>query len=265
VQLRLDVIQTAAQNLLTTMKQYSAPPQTLLGVGIYTFNSTFQPVYPCSSSGCQQFGTDLDAASDILNVCTGNQTSGCLLPPVTTDQPNTDFPDVFAAAATFLKGTSGNGLSPATAKKNLFIITDGISDWPPSGQVVGPMDQLEPLQSDGTHSPCTQLKSQGFTIYVLYTPYEPIPTWTYSYWPQPQTATYPGNYTLQNFATIADPTTFPNYNANYPSDTPVAAALRACATDHDNGFYVASDSMSINKALQNMLAIALNAAARVTN
>jgi hypothetical protein len=280
VKLRLDVVQQAAQSLLQTMQTYSKPPQTLLNVGIYTFNSSLQPVYPCQSlTGCgSPFGSDLTTASNDLNVCTSGETSGCLLPPVTLDQPNTNYPNVFTQAAAFLAGTAGNGLSPTTAFKNLFIITDGVSDWnvdannqpvgvnangAPNGgvrQVVGPLDQL-------IVQPCSALKQAGFTIYVLYTPYQPLPTWTYSYTANPAlpagVESYPAGQTLQNFVTEADPTTFPDYNAQY-ADTPIQAALRACATS-PNGFYTANDPTDINNALQQMLAAALNSAAQVTN
>jgi Flp pilus assembly protein TadG len=278
VTLRLDLVQNAAQTVISTMEQYSPGTQSLLGVGVYTFNSSFQPVYPCTSlTGCPSpFGTNLAAAYADLAVCTGTQTSGCLLPPITGDSPETDFPAVFSQAATFLAGTAGNGASPATAVKDLFLITDGITDWnlignqiSPSStqgtQTVGPIDQLQA-------NICQQLKNQGITLYVLYTPYEPLPTWTYSYTTMPQTefgvsypsgVTYPNGVTLQNFVTETDPSSFPDYNANYPTDTPVQAALRACASSPSN-FYTASSQADINTALQTMLSSALNSAARIT-
>jgi len=282
VTLRLDIVQQAAQNLLTTMQNYSKPPQTLLNVGIYTFNSSLQPVYPCTSlTGCASpFGDDLGQASKDIKPCTGTETTGCLIPPITLDKPNTYFPNVFAQAAAFLAGKPGDGLSQATAYKNLFIITDGVSDWnidannqpvgvnpdgSPNGgvqQAVGPLDQL-------IVKPCDALKNAGFTIYVLYTPYQPLPTWTYSYTQQASLPAgvnyYPYGVTLQNFVTENDPTTFPDYNPQLTQpDTPIQAALRACATN-SNGFYTANDSADINNALQQMLATALNSAARVTN
>jgi hypothetical protein len=76
--------------------------------------------------------------------------------------------------------------------------------------------------------------------------------------------TYPSGSTLQNFVTEADPTTFPNYNSLYPNDTPVMAALRACASDPAY-FYTATNQADISTALNSMLSSALNAAARVVN
>ncbi len=286
VTLRLDVVQNAAQSVISSMQKYSNPAQSLLSVGIYTFNSTFQPVYPCTSvdSCASPFGTDLTTASDDLIPCTRGQTSGCLLPPITKDSPNTDFPNVFAQAAQFLKGTAGTGATAATALKNLFIITDGISDWPVDGtntpvavaadgsplgepnvtQVVGPIDQL-------IAKPCDAIKASGVTVYVLYTPYEPLPTWTYSSTTNPYAEPaglnyYPKAVTLQNYVTELDPTSFPDYNATpiAATDTPVAAALRACASE-PSYFYTASDKKGITDALNAMLALALNSAARVTN
>jgi Flp pilus assembly protein TadG len=263
VQLRLDVVQAAAQSVITQMEQYSPSPQTLLGIGLYTFNSSFQPLYPCTTTtGCStQFGTNLATAYSDLAICSGTQTTGCLLPPITSDSPNTDIADSFSQAATFLAGTAGTGASQSKAIKNLFIITDGISDWPSgsAAQVVGPIDQL-------VVNPCQQLKNQGFSVYVLYTPYYPLPTWTYSLGVNGASpvGTYPGGYTLQNFVTMANSTTFADYNANYSTDTPVMAALRACASDPAY-FYTATNQADITAALNAMLSSALNASARVIN
>jgi hypothetical protein len=165
--------------------------------------------------------------------------------------------------------------------KNLFIITDGISDWPVDGtgtpvgfsgvntpqagwQVVGPMDQL-------VVKPCDALKASGITVYVLYTPYQPLPTWTYSstnnkYSEPVGVNYYPGSVTLQSYVTEADPSTFPDYTAasSEAGDTPVQAALRACASQ-PSYFYTAIDAADIKTALDAMLAQALNSAARVTD
>jgi hypothetical protein len=168
---------------------------------------------------------------------------------------------VFTQAASFLAGSAGDGSTQAKAIKNLFIVTDGVNDSTYLGlQVVGPMDQT-------IASPCQALKNQGITIYVLYTPYYPVPVPTYA---DQQNASpigaYPSGVTLQSFATETDPSNFPNYNsASYATgDTPLTAALRACATDHQNGFYTATNSADITAAMQKMLASALNAAARAT-
>jgi Flp pilus assembly protein TadG len=262
INLRLDVVQSAAQQVVQSMITYSPAPQSLLGVGIYTFNTTLQPVYPCTSliACASPFGTNLSTAYSDLAICSGTQTTGCLLPPVTNDQPNTDINTVFSEAALFFKGTAGDGSTQAKAIKNLFLITDGISDWSYLGnQVVGPIDSL-------VANPCAQIKNQGITLYVLYTPYYPIPTWTYTQVQNPQTLayTYPAGVILSQFVTEANPTNFPNYNANYPTDTPVQAALRACASNPAY-FYTATNQADINAAMQSMLASALNSAARVTN
>jgi hypothetical protein len=265
VQLRFDLIQSAAQQVLKTMIASSQPPQTLLGVGIYTFSSSLQPIYPCSSiNGCTSpFGTDLNTALSDLGTCSGSQTTGCISPAVVADAtPQTNYQNVFTQAASFLAGTAGNGTTPAKAIKNLFIVTDGVNDATYlTQQLVGPLDQM-------IVNPCQALKNQGITIYVLYTPYYPVPVPTYA--DQQNLAspvgTYPAGVTLQNFATEADPSNFPNYNAaSYAAgDTPLTAALRACATDHQNGFYTATNSTDINTAMQKMLASALNASARAT-
>jgi Flp pilus assembly protein TadG len=268
VQLRLDVVQSAAQQVIQTMIQYSPPPQTLLGVGIYTFNTALTPQYPCTSlSGCTTpFGTDLTTALGDLAVCSGTQSSGCLLPPVSGDSSETYYATVFPQVQSLL-GTSGDGSTAAKPLKNLFIVTDGINDSLLYGtQIVGPMDQA-------VAAPCAGIKANGVTVYVLYTPYLPIPTWTYDYTAMPA---YPGgagypSAVLNQFVTEHNPASFPNYNASYEPgpapgyvyDTPVMAALRACASSPGN-FYTASNPADISTAMQAMLSAALNSAARVT-
>jgi Flp pilus assembly protein TadG len=263
VTLRLDVVQNAAQSVIQQMEQYSPAPQTLLGIGVFTFNTAFQPVYPCTTTnGCTQpFSNNLASAYSSVGACSGTQTTGCLVPPISGDSPQTDFANVFSQAATVLAGSAGDGSTAAKAIKNLFLVTDGITDWPGggSGQVVGPIDML-------VVNPCQSLKNQGYTIYVLYTPYYPIPTWTYGYGQNiaSPVGTYPAGLTLAQYVTDTNHPSFPDYNAKYPTDPPVNAALRACASS-PNYFYTASDQTGINTAMTQMLASALNAAARVTN
>jgi Flp pilus assembly protein TadG len=265
VQLRLDLVQSAAQQVVKSMINSSPPPQTLLGIGIYTFSTSLTPLYPCStlSSCTTPFGTDLNTAYADLASCGTSQTTGCFSSPVTTAAvAYTNYPNVFSQAASLFTGSAGNGTSSANAIKNLFIVTDGINDWNYLGiQFVGPMDVL-------VSNPCQTLKNQGYTIYVLYTPYYPIPAITYASQQNPAspTSSYPAGITLQTYNTETDPSSFPDYNsASYAaSDTPVQAALRACATDHQNGFYTATNSTDINAAMQKMLASALNSAARAS-
>jgi Flp pilus assembly protein TadG len=262
VQLRFDVVQSAAQQVIQSMLKYSPTPQTLLGVGVYTFGDTFQPLYPCTTTvGCPSpFGTDLNAALSDISTCTGTQTIGCYAAPITkVAVSSTYMGSSFTQAAAFLTGTTGTGATQATAIKDLFIVTDGIEDINVAGiQYVGPLDHT-------VANPCQQIKNQGITIYVLYTPYYPIDAQSYAdvVYPASPNGLYPAA-TLQAFVTEANPSNFPNYNAQYPADTPVAAALRACASNPAY-FYMATSQADINTAMQNMLTTALNSAARVTN
>jgi Flp pilus assembly protein TadG len=226
---RFGLVQSAARQVIQAMIDYSPPPQTLFGIGLYTFSSDLQPLYPCrSASFCATpFGSSLNTALADLSTCATGQAGLCLSMPVApAGDDAADFPSVFMQAARFLAGTAGNGATPATAYKNLFIVTSGRS-FPDQDGVpgAGPIGLL-------VADPCQGLKDQGMTVYVLYTP------------------------TLMG---PAQPAADPKYLAS-----PIAAALQACAS-RPAYFHYATDAAGINSAMQSMLATALNPAGRLTH
>jgi hypothetical protein len=149
----------------------------------------------------------------------------------------------------------------------MFLVTDGLEDSGPgnlggvNGQrVMGEMTGVL-AESAGT-GVCSQLKSLGFTVYVLYVPYTPVPHITF------YTAAY-------------DPQTDPYTNTDYPAVTngdeqemvegtgatngtaPDLAALKACASS-TNDFFEADQSSQISTALQQMMTQAMPSTTRVT-
>ena len=152
VQLRLDVILAAAQNVVSQMQTLQAAQKipNLYSLGIYEFNNAVTEIYPTLGT---EAGTNLAAGYAALSA---TQT------PAVADAPNTNFP----AAMTYLTtappigfAAAGSGGSPTTPRKNLFIITDGLADY--GNRYMGPMSA----------DYCTLVKNLGFNIYVLYTPY----------------------------------------------------------------------------------------------
>jgi Flp pilus assembly protein TadG len=224
---RFGLVQSATRQVIQSMIDYSPPPQTLFGIGLYTFDSALQPLYPCKSASfcATPFGSNLNAALAELSACGTGQTSLCPSNPVSTGGDDVaDFPSVFMQAARFLAGTAGNGATPATAYRDLFIITGGRSFPDQDGlPVAGPIDLL-------VADPCQGLKAQGLTIFVLYTP---------------------GHGGSERAITDAK---------NLRS--PMAAALRACASRPALFFY-ATDAAGIGSALHAMLATALNPVGRL--
>ena len=218
--LRLDVVVQAAASVIKTLQNNIETPSQFM-IGVYEFNTKYTRVYP--ASGSAEAGADLAAALQAVQA---------LSPVVTQNSGDTDFP----TAAKNLAGNvlnAGDGSSQAAPRKNLFIVTDGMQD-PPS-RVSGAMTSANNEQI------CKLFKDKGFNVYVLYTPYLPLPN----------------PYYLTNEKQHAEPTA--------PGGTSVIlAALKACASSSSN-FFQASDPVAINTAMQQMLQSALNSASRVSN
>ncbi len=223
VQLRLDVILAAAANVVSQMETFQAAQNVpnLYSLGIYEFNNSVNEIYPTDGT---EAGTDLPAG---LSAIQGTQT------PAVTDAPNTNFPAAMTSLMTprsqggFGFTNAGSGGSPSTPRKNLFIITDGLVDY--GNRTMGPM----------AASNCNALKTAGFNIYVLYTPYTQLAN----------------DFYLTNDRGYVEPTS---------SSTDIAA-LEACASGSNNSnFFIATSSAEINTALNNMLQSALNSPAILT-
>jgi Flp pilus assembly protein TadG len=238
VQLRYDFLQSAAKNVIKTMS--GSPTASRLSVGVYQFNAPLtadaQPsgisqVYPPAASSGSFAETEAGPATDEAENLTKN-----VDPPVTQDQPDTNFENAMTLLGNFVT-PSGAGNYPAAPKKNLFIVTDGLDDY-----------YTDPAARSGsrTQGPinpaaCDKLKNEGFTIYVLYTPYFPLAN-----------PFYLGSDRL----IVEGASPVPGY-------TNITYAMSECASNGD--FYSAdpSDKNSIDEALQTMLAAALGSAGRL--
>ena len=229
--LRFDVIQAAAAQVVNTLAQKVQVTGVLdqFSLGVYEFKDNLTRVYPEPGSPLEADINLTQAMADIGNIVT----------PIVADLANTDFPG--AMANLVARSTSGgDGSSPTTRRKNLFIITDGLQDFPPSnGRTIGPMTR------PAAETVCAPMKALGFNIFVLYTPYYPLPNPFYL---------SNGN----NTARMAVEPTVPPALSN-----PVIAALQACASNASQ-YYQASDSASIGTALQKMLLSALNTSGRIS-
>lgn len=225
INLRFDVIQAAAQQVVHTL-QTKQQVANQFSLGVYTFNSAVNQVHPAPGGAFLEADNDLaKGLADIQGIAT----------PAVPDQANTDFPDAMAYLTSHFT-TGGDGSTPTTPRKNLFIVTDGLEDYSPSNRFIGQM--TSPL----SETVCAPLKAKGFNIYVLYTPYYPLPN--------------PFYLTQSNSrAAVEAPIT----NASLS----IAAGLQACASSPSQ-YYQASSTADINTALQNMLASALNSPGRLT-
>ncbi len=230
VTLRLDLVEQAAANVITKL-QSSVQSPNQFSIGVYQFASNLEPLYPGQGNG--EAGSNLASALTLVQNTVNT-------PPLTNDQPDTNFPQTINTLLQTVTA-AGNGQTATTPLKSIIIVTDGVNDTSPAGsQVVATMTSATNEQT------CQQLKNLGFTVLVLYTSYIPIPV-----------GTYVGNpYNPAGMTPIAEPT----------SNSTITAALQACASSPSDFLQVnATDSTSINTAMQTLLATALNSPTRVAN
>jgi Flp pilus assembly protein TadG len=233
VTLRLDLVEQAAANVITKLQSLVQSPNQF-SVGVYQFNNDLAPLYPGQGNG--EAGTNFASALTLVQ----NTVNTPLYTPPGSSNTNTYFSK---SVSTLLSNVTaaGNGQSASTPLKSIIIVTDGVSDTSVNGA-----QSLGPVTSSTNEQVCQQLKNLGFTVLVLYTSYIPIPI-----------ATYVGNmYNPTGMIPIAEPT----------NNSSITAALQACASAPADFLQVnATDTTSINTAMQTLLATALNSPTRVAN
>lgn len=223
ITLRFDVVKAAAEQVMSTLISKKTITNQF-AVGVSTFTETLNPIYPSSSSFVEA-DTNLTAAqSAIVGITT----------PVVNDAANTDFIDSITTLAGDVTN-AGNGATTTTRTKNLFIITDGLEDDTRNGRYIGVMT------SSTSETLCQQMKNKGFSVFVLYTPYYPLPN---------------------NFYLNSGPRSY--VEPSYPSSNAVTQSLAACASSPQQ-FLVASDLTDLNTALNTFIEIALQSPARISN
>ncbi len=221
ITLRFDVVQQAAKQVVQTM-QAQEQVANQFSLGVFTFNSAVARVHPLVGEA------DTNLAQGLADI-------QAISPPSVPDLANTNFPGAMSYLVSSFS-PSGDGSSPAKPRKNLFIITDGLEDYSPSNRWIGQM--TSPLNE----TTCQPLKAMGFNIFVLYTPYTPLPNPFYL-------------NQSNSRASVEAPITNTGLS--------VAAGLQACASSASQ-YYQASSVSDINTALQSMLASALNTPGRLT-
>lgn len=228
-QLRFDVVQSAASNVIQTMAADEAFAGQF-GVAIYTFGSgahLLTKYYPSSGEA----GTDLSTDS------AGAQTAAAgITTPVVANDGDTDFPDALVSLYTNNLTAAGDGSSAASPKKALFVVTDGILDYTPTGG----SRSLGPFNNTATVNACNHVKAMGINLYVLYTPYTPLP-----YNP----------FYVSNIA---------QYVNNPPTPNDIIQALQACASSPSN-YYEADIPSQITTGLNVLLQAAISSPARINS
>jgi Flp pilus assembly protein TadG len=219
VTLRLNVVHQAAAEVIQTMQSYEEVAGQY-SVGVYEFNSTLQQQYPPPGGG--------EASTDLATALT---TVTALNPPVTQNLPQTYFAATAGALAASLT-PAGDGTTPTAPLKNIVIVTDGMEDDQNNGRTIAP------ITSATNETICQKFKDLGFTVFVLYTQYLPLPN---------------EFYLTAGPKSIAEPL----------DNSQITQALTACASTPQD-FFPASNSDDIKTQMQNILKVALNGPGRVT-
>jgi Flp pilus assembly protein TadG len=260
IQLRFDQVKIATQWALSDLSKANIATYNNISVGIYTFNSTVTQVYP-SNCTPQAFGCEAgsDFATAVANV--GNPPTypsvvdtgfapplggrtGCSGTGCVSDNDNTAFPEAMNTMASTYVTPTGDGTASTKPRKVLILITDGFQDDPN----ITPLTPNERRAFDPSY--CTQFKTPvaegglGYLVYVVYTPYYPVPE---------------ESYVSYNWAALAQGT----------GSTSISTALQACSSqsqDPTGTYYIeATDQNGLNNAISTFVGEALNSPARFTH
>jgi Flp pilus assembly protein TadG len=162
VTLRMNNLQTATSNLMSTAKTTEASNSASYGVAIYTFDYGFNTIQTLTTN----MTTAQNSAANIalLEVYDNN----CLTKACTSGDTDTNYDNAFSQINTTMpnpgNGTNAKGDSP---QEVLYFVTDGVEDELVNGSRV---------QSLLNTANCDTIKNRGIRIAVLYTTYYPLPT-----------------------------------------------------------------------------------------
>jgi Flp pilus assembly protein TadG len=162
VTLRIDMITTAAQNLMSTAASLMTSNNATYRAAIYTFDINFNTIQALTSNlsnAKTQAGniTMLEVYSNNWLTSTNNNSDTDTNSDNALSQINSVMPNPGG-------GTKSKGDSP---QEVMFFVTDGVEDESVSG------NRVQSLMNTAT---CTTIKNRGIRIAVLYLTYLPLPT-----------------------------------------------------------------------------------------
>ena len=161
IQLRLDAVAYAVQQLLTTAQQTMTLPNQY-GVGLYPFIRWMQSYQPMTTNM-----TTVSTAAGNLTTLLDNGNGSSALGSGGTHFENA-LPELNAVITSV-----GDGSRASSPKPFVFLVTDGAQDsqyQQSNGSWYGSNSATTMDTSN-----CTTIKNRGITIAVLYVPYVPIP------------------------------------------------------------------------------------------
>jgi Flp pilus assembly protein TadG len=154
-----------------------------------------------------------------------------ITPPISGDNPNTNI-GMAISDTLAITGPGGNGNTSASPLKSLILVTDGLED--------DSLYQVIPT-TEGPINPavCTAIKDAGYTLYVLYTPYNSEPVYLVN------------NIALQPYIN----------GTNQPS---VLSALQSCASSPSDVIQ-ANSASDIQTGMTTLIDEAIGSTTRMTN
>ena len=186
VVLRIDNLNQAAQNLMTTAKQTEIANNATYRMATYSFDVGFNNLGPLTSNLnlAQTYASNLSLLLVYANnLLTSNKNN---------NDEDTNYDNAMSQINSAMpnpgNGTNAQGDKP---QEVMFFVTDGVEDENVSG------GRQQSVMDPGW---CTTIKNRGIRIAVLYTTYYPLPTnsWYNTYIAPIQSNIGP---TLQNCAT----------------------------------------------------------------
>lgn len=169
ITIRIDVVAEATRQLMETAMNDRGNNTSLYRMGVYTFgqDATNPQLYEVVSPT-----TDLSTAATTAK----NNVKLMTIPGQGyNDDQITSFDSALAQLGSKM-GFAGDGNSPATPQKIVFMVSDGVGDSNKPATCTKPLAGSTRCQEPIDTAACDALKKQGYTIAVLYTTYLPLPT-----------------------------------------------------------------------------------------
>jgi hypothetical protein len=170
VTLRIDLVNSAVQNLMSTAPTTAAQNNTTYRAAIYTMDYAVNPLTNnavTTLSAAQTAATNIKALQVYDNSC------------LTQSNCNNDEDSYLDTALSVLNSDMpkpGNGTNNTgdTPQEVLFIVTDGVNDYSNGGRVINAINTQ--INANTSTSWCDTIKGRNIRIAFLYLTYNPLPT-----------------------------------------------------------------------------------------
>jgi Flp pilus assembly protein TadG len=162
VTLRIDLVQQAAQNLMTTALAAESTYNATYQMAIYTFDNILNTIQTLTS-----YLTNAQSAAANIQLLPVYQ-NNWLTSANNNSDTDTNYDSTMNSINSIMPNPgSGTNVKGDTPQEVLFFVTDGVED-----EVVNGSRQESVINT----SWCTTIKNRGIRIAVLHTAYLPLPT-----------------------------------------------------------------------------------------